>query len=179
METLVLWIKWAGMVEIKRKDFIDVVPIMPCQNSSGIMDSTIYGDARSQTPLSSPATTAPLVQDNGYLYWYFFWIDSPQKLKLEKVNGTKKIAFLLKTQNPILRHVAVGKLFMMMDMIKSMNSLTFSVILSLDSAVTFCSVSLTSPHIKDWTETSKSPEIILKNAADLSSPSVSGFYWDT
>ena len=27
LETLILlWIKWAGMVEIKHKDFIDVVP---------------------------------------------------------------------------------------------------------------------------------------------------------
>ena len=33
LETLfVLCIKWTGMVEIKRKDFIDVVAIMPCQN---------------------------------------------------------------------------------------------------------------------------------------------------
>ena len=30
LETLiVLWIKWTGMVEIKHKDFIDAVPIMP------------------------------------------------------------------------------------------------------------------------------------------------------
>ena len=30
---IILWIKWTGMVEIKNKDFIDVIPINPCQNS--------------------------------------------------------------------------------------------------------------------------------------------------
>ena len=30
---IVLLIKWTGIVEIKHKDFIDVVPIMLCQNS--------------------------------------------------------------------------------------------------------------------------------------------------
>ena len=29
---IVLWIKWAGIVKIKHKDFIDVVSIMPYQN---------------------------------------------------------------------------------------------------------------------------------------------------
>ena len=33
LETLItLWIKWTSMVEIKHKDFIDVVPIIPFQN---------------------------------------------------------------------------------------------------------------------------------------------------
>ena len=51
METLiVLWIKWTGMVEIKHKDFIDDVPITPCQNSLWIMGSTIYGKGRTQIP---------------------------------------------------------------------------------------------------------------------------------
>ena len=47
METLiVIWIKWTGMVKIKRKDFIDAVPIIPCQNSSWIMGLRIYGEGR-------------------------------------------------------------------------------------------------------------------------------------
>ena len=33
---IVLWIKWRGIVEIKH--FIDLVSIMPCQNSLRIMD---------------------------------------------------------------------------------------------------------------------------------------------
>ena len=43
---IVLWIKWTGMVEIKHKEFIDVVPIMPRQNSSWIMGSRIYREGR-------------------------------------------------------------------------------------------------------------------------------------
>ena len=50
MTLIVLWIKWTGMVEIKHKDFIDFVPIMPCQNSLWIMGSKIYGEARTQIP---------------------------------------------------------------------------------------------------------------------------------
>ena len=41
---IVLWIKWTGMVEIKYKDFTDVVPIMPCNNPSWkLIDFTRYG----------------------------------------------------------------------------------------------------------------------------------------
>ena len=47
LETLtVLCIKWKEMVKIKHKDFIDAVPIMPCQNSSWIMELRIYGEGR-------------------------------------------------------------------------------------------------------------------------------------
>ena len=64
LETLiVLWIKWTGMVEIKHKEFIDVVPIIPCQNTSGILSSRIYGEGRTQICLSSTATLDPLAQD--------------------------------------------------------------------------------------------------------------------
>ena len=45
---IILWIKWTGMVEIKHKEFIDVVPIMPRQNSSWIMGSRIYREGRTQ-----------------------------------------------------------------------------------------------------------------------------------
>ena len=38
------------MVEIKHKDFIDVVPIIPCQNSLWIMGSRIYREERAQNP---------------------------------------------------------------------------------------------------------------------------------
>ena len=64
LETLiVLWINWRGLVEIKL--FIDVVSVMPCQNSSCIMDWRIYEERRTQIPLSSPATTDLLAQDLG------------------------------------------------------------------------------------------------------------------
>ena len=57
MEALiVLWIKWTGLVKIKCKDFIDTVPIMPCQNVSWIMSFRIYGERRTQIPMSSTAT---------------------------------------------------------------------------------------------------------------------------
>ena len=46
-----LWIRWKKMVEIKH--FVDVVSIMPCQNSSWIMDWRIFGEGRSQIPVSS------------------------------------------------------------------------------------------------------------------------------
>ena len=32
LETLIpLWIKWTGTAKIKHKDFVDAVPIIPCQ----------------------------------------------------------------------------------------------------------------------------------------------------
>ena len=45
----------------------DVVSIMPCQRSSWIMDSRIYGgrEGGTQIPLSSLATIDHLVQDPG------------------------------------------------------------------------------------------------------------------
>ena len=49
-----------GVVKIKHKDFIGAVPIMPCLNSSWIMGLRIYGEGRTQIPLSSPATIGPL-----------------------------------------------------------------------------------------------------------------------
>ena len=52
-------------MEIKHNEFIDVVPIMPCQNSSCIMGSRIYGERKNQIPLSSPTTIDPLAQDPG------------------------------------------------------------------------------------------------------------------
>ena len=62
---LVLWIKWTGMVKIKQKNFKCAVPIMPCLNSSWIMSLRIYGEGKTQIPLSSPATIGPLprIQD--------------------------------------------------------------------------------------------------------------------
>ena len=52
--------KWTGMVEIKHKDFIDAVPIKPCQNSLWIMDFRVNGDERNQIPSNPPATIDPL-----------------------------------------------------------------------------------------------------------------------
>ena len=53
------------MMKIKHKDFIDVVPIMLCLNTSWIMRSRIYGKGRIQIPLSSYTTIDPLAQDPG------------------------------------------------------------------------------------------------------------------
>ena len=53
-DTLIaLWIKWARMVKIKHKYFIDVAPIIPCQNLWWIMNSRIYGEGRTKIHLSS------------------------------------------------------------------------------------------------------------------------------
>ena len=50
LETLTeLWIKWIGIVEMKYKDFIDAVPIIP---SLWIMDLRIYGEGIPQISLS-------------------------------------------------------------------------------------------------------------------------------
>ena len=56
--------------ENKTKDFIDALPIMPCQSSSWIMGLRIYGEGRNQIPLSSPATIGPLtrIQDRQCLH---------------------------------------------------------------------------------------------------------------
>ena len=54
------------MVKIKHKDFIGAVPIMPCLNLSWIMGLRIYGEGRTQIPLSSPALMGP----RQGLYWY-------------------------------------------------------------------------------------------------------------
>ena len=121
---IVLWIKWKGMVEIKHKDFIDVVPIMPCHNSSWIMSWRFYGEKKTQIPLSSPTTINPLAQDpgkqglywhkncqqnqdlphNGNLYWslyyYFSWQTPFQILKLEKINGTLIILLYVSPSSP-------------------------------------------------------------------------------
>ena len=51
---------------MKHKDFIDVIPRMPCQNSSWIMCSRVYGLGKTHIPLSLPATIDPLAQDPGY-----------------------------------------------------------------------------------------------------------------
>ena len=54
------------MVEIKHKDFVDMVPIMPCQNSSYIMGSMICGEGTTQIHASSLTTMDPLEQNPGY-----------------------------------------------------------------------------------------------------------------
>ena len=50
------------MVEIKHIDFIDTVPIMPCQNSLWIMGLRVYGEKRTHIFLISPAMMG--------LYWH-------------------------------------------------------------------------------------------------------------
>ena len=46
--------------------------VMPCQTSSWIMGLRVYGEGRTQIPLSSPAMIGPLarVQDRQSLYWH-------------------------------------------------------------------------------------------------------------
>ena len=72
LETLIaLWLKWTGMVEIKHKDLLDMVPIMLCHNSLWIMGLRIYGEGKTQILLSSPTSIDPLVhkiQDRQGLY---------------------------------------------------------------------------------------------------------------
>ena len=65
-----LWIKWAGMADKKYKKFIDVVPIILCQNPSWIIGLRIYGEGRIQILLGSLATIGPLamIQDRPGLY---------------------------------------------------------------------------------------------------------------
>ena len=60
---IVLWIKWRGMIELKH--FENVVSIMPCQNSSCIMDWRVYGEGRTQILLSSLTAIDLLAQDLG------------------------------------------------------------------------------------------------------------------
>ena len=62
-DLIVLWIKWRGIVVIKH--FIDVVSIIPCPNTSWIMDWRIYGERKTQVPLSSLTTIDLLAQDLG------------------------------------------------------------------------------------------------------------------
>ena len=62
----VLWIKWAEIVEKKHKGFIDVVQTMPCQNLPRTMCLRIYGEGRTQNPVSSSATICLLAQCPGY-----------------------------------------------------------------------------------------------------------------
>ena len=49
----------------KNKDFTDAIPIVSYQNSERIMGLRIYGEGRTQIPLSSPATIDSLAQDPG------------------------------------------------------------------------------------------------------------------
>ena len=41
---------------------IDAVPIVPCQNSSWIMSLRIYGEERTQIPITSPTTIGSLAR---------------------------------------------------------------------------------------------------------------------
>ena len=64
LETLiVLWIKWIGMVEIRRKDVIDAVPIMP---SFWIMGLSLFGEGRTQVFLNSTVTLLGSMIDEVY-----------------------------------------------------------------------------------------------------------------
>ena len=62
--------KWTGMKEIKHRNFIDVIQILPCLNSSWIMGWRIYGGGRTQILLSSPTIVDSLAQDPGLTGFY-------------------------------------------------------------------------------------------------------------
>ena len=51
--------------EIKQKSFMDVVQIILYQNLLWIMGLSIYGERRTQNPLSPPVTVVPLAQGPG------------------------------------------------------------------------------------------------------------------
>ena len=50
-------IKLTGIVEVKPKEFIEVRPIMPYQNSSCITGSKIYGDSSAFTHYEKSSNT--------------------------------------------------------------------------------------------------------------------------
>ena len=64
--------KWTGMMKIKQKHFIGVSPVMPFENSWWIMGLRIYGEEKTQIPLSSPTKICPLakIQDRQGFYLY-------------------------------------------------------------------------------------------------------------
>ena len=102
------------MVKIKHEYFIGAIPIMPGLSSLWIMGLRIYGEWRTQIPLSSPATIGQGSRiDRAYTdiklltilrlitKWYplliiimlFLVTDSPQKLKLGNIHDTLIILF--------------------------------------------------------------------------------------
>ena len=56
--------------ENKTQSLIGAAPVVPCQSSLWITSLKIYGEGRTQIPLSSPATIGPLakIQDRQGLY---------------------------------------------------------------------------------------------------------------
>ena len=46
----------------KNKHLIGTAPVIPCQNSSWITSLRIYGEGRTQIPMSLPATIGPLAR---------------------------------------------------------------------------------------------------------------------
>ena len=57
--------QWTGMVEIRPKDFINIVPVIPYRNLLWIMGSRIYRKGKTQIPLSPPITIDAQAQDPG------------------------------------------------------------------------------------------------------------------
>ena len=53
------------MVHKKQKNFMNVVSIMPWQKTSWIMNSSIYGEERTQITLISPTAIDDLLQNLG------------------------------------------------------------------------------------------------------------------
>ena len=53
------------MVEIRPKDFINIVPVISYRNLLWIMGSRIYRKGKTQIPLSPPITIDAQAQDPG------------------------------------------------------------------------------------------------------------------
>ena len=97
------------MVEVNDKEFIDFVSITSCQNLSRKMSWRIYGERKTQIRLGSPTTIDSIAQDPEQMVFVlitiilFLLTDSPQKLKLEKIDGTLIILFYGSPSSPQLQ----------------------------------------------------------------------------
>ena len=112
-----------------KTEFIDAVSIMPCQNSSWIMDSRIYGEGITQISLSSPAiidridrfyTDVKIASNtkNNHIMVSFtdhynaIFIDRlPSQIKIgkEKIHGTLIILFYVSLSSPRLQRLFLLK----------------------------------------------------------------------
>ena len=93
METLiVLWIIWTGMVEIKHRLY-RCCSYYALKKNNGLR---IYGEGRTQIPLSLPAMIGPLarIQDRQGLYWSWSLLDIGGMGAFFRANFLKKGHFV-------------------------------------------------------------------------------------
>ena len=94
------------MVEIQHKDFIDLVPIIPCQKLSWIMDSRIYRERRTNISLGSPTTIELLFGTRS---------------RIERVYTDIKIASDTKINHIIVSFTDQIMLFLVTDCLQKLN----------------------------------------------------------